>query len=70
MFILFKICCIAVIVSLSVSGVLLVIVVIAAGVGCLVGYRRLRLMRADKASEKILKDLEERQSSIISGNGQ
>ena len=52
------------------SSVLLVIIVFASGVGCFVGYRYIKLKRADGASIQIIKDLEERQTSITSANGQ
>ena len=62
--------CSAVIVPLSLVGsVLLVIIVFAGGVGCFVGYKNIKLKRADKAGREIIKDLEERQMST-NGEGQ
>lgn len=54
---------------LSICGVLVVIVGIAAGVGCLMGYKHVKLKRVDKARRTIIKDLEERSASITSSDG-
>ena len=44
-------------------GVLLIIVGIVAGVGSLIGYRRIKLTRMDKMRKSIIIDLQEHHSS-------
>ena len=52
--------------SLSVCGVLVAVIGLAACVGLWIGYKRLRMKRMDKARMEIIKDLEDRHSSIVS----
>lgn len=57
-------------VPLAVGSILVAILCVAAGIGCLVGYRYCRLKRMDLARIKIMKDLEEHHSSkTMSFNG-
>lgn len=51
--------------SLSVCGILIAVVGLAACVGLWLGCKRMRLKKMDKARVEIIKDLEDRHSSTI-----
>jgi hypothetical protein len=53
------------VVSLSVCGILIAVVGLTACVGLWLGCKRMRLKKMDKARVEIIKDLEDRHSSII-----
>ena len=54
------------VVSLSVCGVLVAIIGLVACVGLWIGCKHTRLKKMDEARRKIIKDLEDRNSSVVS----
>lgn len=57
------------VVSLSVCGVLIAVIGLAACVGLCIGYKHMRMKEMDKARMEIIKDLEDRHISSMSFSG-